>query len=109
MPDAAFDLQKYERLREAGFAALDFAGKPLLKLPERIEKVDLRGTKNLPRQTDLRACSRLKEVNAEGIAGEAEFLLSDESQALVRRREKSIRRVMQPLPSWAAYHCGRAA
>lgn len=71
-----------------GLAALDFAGKPLLKLPERIEKVDLRGTKNLPRQTDLRACSRLKEVNAEGIAGETEFLLSDESQALVRRQWK---------------------
>lgn len=109
MPDAAFDLQKYERLREAGFAALDFAGKPLLKLPEQIEKVDLRGAKNLSRRTDLRACSRLKEVNAEGIAGEAEFLLPDESQAQVRRRGKSVRRVMQPLPSWAAYYRGRAA
>ena len=109
MPDAAFDLQKYERLREAGFAALDFAGKPLLKLPEQIEKVDLRGAKNLSRRTDLRACSRLKEVNAEGIAGEAEFLLPDESQAQVRRRGRNVRRVMQPLPSWAAYYRGRAA
>lgn len=109
MPDAAFDLQKYERLREAGFAALDFAGKPLLKLPGQIEKVDLRGAKNLSRRTDLRACSRLKEVNAEGIAGEAEFLLPDESQAQVRRRGRNVRRVMQPLPSWAAYYRGRAA
>ena len=96
-------------LREAGFAALDFAGKPLLKLPEQIEKVDLRGAKNLSRRTDLRACSRLKEVNAEGIAGEAEFLLPDESQAQVRRRGRNVRRVMQPLPSWAAYYRGRAA